>query len=62
MNFKDYLKITALEIDHELEKLFKVWRKEAAQIDKKLLPLVEEFIKSCQGGKRIRGTLVRFVK
>ena len=59
MEFKNYLEKTAKEIDREIEKILKGWRDEVKNISPKLVPLLDLFIKSCQGGKRIRGVLVK---
>ena len=58
MEFGKYLEKTAKQLDRELEKILKEQLKEAGKTDKKLVPLLETFAKSCQGGKRIRGVLV----
>ncbi len=47
-----------MELEKELKKLLEEWRSEVGKIDKSLLSLVDEFIKSNEGGKRIRGKLV----
>ena len=59
MDFRSYLNKTAKELDREVEKILNEWLKETEKTDKKLVPLAKAFIKSCQGGKRIRGTLVK---
>lgn len=48
MNFARYLKTNAQKVDQELD-----------QILSKLPPLTKEFVNSCEGGKRIRGVLVK---
>src|SRR3990170_7021558 len=58
MDFKDFSQEIVERIDEELKRLLKEWRSEVGKINTGLLPLVEEFIKACQGGKRIRGVLV----
>lgn len=60
MDFKRYLQISALEINRELDAFFKVWRRGVNQTSTKLAALNNTFIESCQGGKRLRGTLVKF--
>lgn len=58
MDFDKFSKNTIKLIDQEIKKILKNWRKEVGGINKDLLPLVDEFIKGCAGGKRIRGLLV----
>ncbi|MBI2039532.1 polyprenyl synthetase family protein [Candidatus Microgenomates bacterium] len=59
MDFKSYLEHSAQELDREIQSILGVWLKEVEGISPKLIPLAKAFIKACQGGKRIRGTLVR---
>ena len=59
MDFRKYLDKTARELDREVEKILNQWLKEVEGIDRKLVPLASAFIQSCQGGKRIRGVLVK---
>ena len=59
MDFKSYLKITADKIEREIEGILGDFRKEVNKINPKLIPLVDAFIEACQGGKRLRGTLVK---
>ncbi len=59
MEFKEYLRKTARKLEEEVNRILKGELKEAEKIDKKLAPLLKAFIKSCQGGKRIRGALVK---
>src|SRR3989344_2449189 len=58
MEFQEFSKKAIKRIDKQLDLLLAEWRKEVEKIDKKLLPLVDKFIVSCSGGKRIRGVLV----
>ncbi len=58
MDFEKYLKSIAKKLDLEIEKIFKDQLEEASRTDKKLMPLIFAFSKSCHGGKRIRGALV----
>lgn len=58
MDFKRYLEKSAKELDREVGEILEEQLKEADKTDKKLIPLLKAFTKSCQGGKRIRGTLV----
>lgn len=58
MDFAEYLKSAAKQIDQEVVKIFAEQLKEAEKTDKKLVPLLKAFAKSCHGGKRIRGALV----
>lgn len=59
MDFKKYLDETAAELNLEVNKILKEQLKEAGKTDKKLTSLLKAFIKSCQGGKGIRGVLVK---
>lgn len=59
MDFKRFSSEAVERIDKELKRLLKEWRKEVGKTAVSLLPLVDKFIKACQGGKRIRGTLVK---
>lgn len=59
MDFKRFTQDTVERIDQELKRLLEEWRSEAGKTAASLLPLVDKFIKACQGGKRIRGTLVK---
>lgn len=59
MDFGKYLEQNAGKLDKQIEKILDEWIKEVEKIDKKLVPLGKAFIKSCTGGKRIRGTLVK---
>lgn len=59
MDFKRYLNETAGRLDKEIQKILVSWEKKVVKISPKLHPLAKGFIKSCEGGKRLRGTLVR---
>ena len=59
MDFKSYLKNGAEEIEGEIEGILARFRKEVNKINPKLIPLLDAFIEACEGGKRIRGTLVK---
>ena len=59
MEFKNYLAKTAREIEKEIEKILKGWRDEVKNTSPKLVPLLDLFIESCRGGKRIRGVLIK---
>ncbi len=59
MNFQDYLRISALEIDHALEVFFSEWSKEIERVNPKLRSIVGHLIEGCRGGKRLRGVLVK---
>lgn len=45
-------------MDKEIDRILDELRKEIGKISPALLPLIDKFIESCQGGKRIRGNLV----
>ncbi len=59
MDFKSYLKISANEINKELDKFLKSWSREVEKISPKLISLNQEFADACSGGKRLRGALVK---
>jgi geranylgeranyl diphosphate synthase, type I len=59
MNFLDYLKFSAEEINRELIDFLNHWLEQSAQVNPKLTAFNQMFIDSCQGGKRLRGTLVK---
>jgi len=59
MDFLDYLKITAEEIDGELESFFRKWVKEVENVSPRLKYLNDAFIKANEGGKRLRGALIK---
>lgn len=58
MQFHEFLKQSANEIDLEIEKFLKVWNKETEQLSPRLVPLLKGLKDAAVGGKRIRGTLV----
>lgn len=59
MEFKDYLRISSRQLDKEIQNILYLWLKDIEKIDRKLVPLAKEFIKSNSGGKGIRGALVK---
>lgn len=59
MNFEHYLTVNAQRVEHELDKLGSEFLSEAKKLSPKLAPLAQQFVDACQGGKRIRGTLVK---
>lgn len=59
MNFKDYLQNSAQQINAEMEKFFQDWSGEINSISPKLVPLSRVFINASEGGKRLRGSLVK---
>lgn len=59
MDFKSYLKTAAQEIDQELDEFFKKWSEDVKAISPKLIGLNNTFIQACEGGKRLRGALVK---
>lgn len=59
MNFKDYLKVAALEIDKRLNSLLGNWEKEVNLTILTLAPLIKTFIKANAGGKKLRGVLIK---
>lgn len=59
MSFQDYLKVSASEINQELEKNFQKWSMEVESASPKLIELNKAFIQASEGGKRLRGALVK---
>lgn len=59
MDFKRYLDKAVVELDREVEKITEEELRKATKTDKKLTPLIKAFVLACQGGKRIRGALVK---
>ncbi|MDO8498613.1 MAG: polyprenyl synthetase family protein [bacterium] len=59
MDFQSYLKTSASEINEEMEKFFAEWSKEVASVSPKLIGLNKAFIQASEGGKRLRGALVK---
>lgn len=59
MNFQNYLKTAALEINQELELFLKKWHQEVLKLTPKVSDLNKSFIEANSGGKRLRGTLVK---
>lgn len=59
MNFSEYLKTAAEEINQELDIFLKNWNKEVLSHSPKLLDLNKFFIQANLGGKRLRGALVK---
>lgn len=57
--FKDYLQSASAEIEQEINRFFSQWGENVSNISLNLVPLYQEFVESCQGGKRIRGSLVK---
>lgn len=57
MDFKDYLEVNAQRVNQELDEILSQFFNETKRISLKLLPFAQAFLNSCQGGKRIRGTL-----
>lgn len=59
MDFNDFLKTSAQEIDQELIKFFEKWSEIVKAISPKLIGLNNNFIQANEGGKRLRGALVK---
>ncbi len=59
MDFLSYLKTSAKDINQELDQFLESWQKEVGEISPRLNPLVQVFIEACEGGKRLRGALVK---
>lgn len=58
MDFQKFLEKVAGDLDKEVGRILESQLKKAEKTDKKLVPLLKAFAKSCTGGKRIRGSLV----
>lgn len=58
MDFDKFSKLAVKQINIEVNKLLAQWRSDISKISPVLLPVVDKFIDSCRGGKRIRGILV----
>ena len=59
VNFTNYLKVNAQRVEQELDNILSQFLTETKKLSPKLLPLVKAFINCCQGGKRIRGVLLK---
>lgn len=59
MDFQSYLKTAAAEINQELDRFFQKWSEEVEQASPKLVSLNKIFIEASEGGKRLRGSLVK---
>jgi geranylgeranyl diphosphate synthase type I len=57
MEFEYFLEKEVKKVESELEKILQQFLKDTKKTNPKLLKFAKEFIKSCQGGKRIRGVL-----
>lgn len=60
MDFKNYLTQSAEEINQTINQILEDWDKEVGEVSPKIVPLNKAFIEACQGGKRLRGALVKF--
>jgi len=59
MTFQEYVKLIPQEIETELKIYLAKWRIEVEETNPNLLPLTDLFIDACDGGKRLRGALVK---
>ncbi|MBI4040093.1 polyprenyl synthetase family protein [Candidatus Daviesbacteria bacterium] len=59
MIFTKYLTKSANDINVQLESLYKLWERNIGKINSNLLPLISIVIKANNGGKRLRGSLVK---
>jgi geranylgeranyl pyrophosphate synthase len=57
--FSNFFSASRLEIDQFLDSYCEKWLISTRNVNKKLETLIEKFIESCNGGKRLRGTLVK---
>lgn len=60
MSFNDYLITSVQQINRTINDSLQLWRKEIEQVAPRLLPVIDAFIEGSQGGKRLRGALVKF--
>ena len=58
MDFEQFCKKTAKKIDREQRIILNGWGKSFMRKDPKLKLLADAFIRSCDGGKKLRGTLI----
>lgn len=58
MDFEEYLSENAQKVEKSLVEILSKFELETRKVSPDLLPVIKQFIKSCQGGKRIRGVLV----
>ena len=59
MTFLDYVKLIPQEIETELKLYLQKWKIDVTETNPKLLPLADLFVDACDGGKRLRGALVK---
>ncbi len=59
MSFKNYLQTTAVDIENQINSYKSNWQTEIEVISPKLTDLVDVFITAWEGGKRLRGSLVK---
>ena len=58
MQFPEFLKQSAVEIDNELNNLLTLWYKDVDQFSPEILPHIKSFGSAAADGKRIRGALI----
>lgn len=59
MNFIDFLKSNSVEVGEFINQYLSEYSAEAEKLSPKLVPLLNEFQKACEGGKRVRAGLIR---
>ena len=59
MDFKSYIKSSALEVEEELNSILGDWKLKVGKVSSKLVKFTDFFIDASQGGKRLRGVLVK---
>ncbi len=59
MTFKDYVKLIPEQLSSELKLFLDKWREEVKETNASLVPFADYFIEACDGGKRLRGALVK---
>lgn len=59
MNFEQYLRLSAKQINKELNAVFKDFLESTKKTNCKLAPFARKFIEANMGGKRIRGVLCK---
>jgi geranylgeranyl diphosphate synthase, type I len=59
MSFATYLTTAAEEVEKELNATLTEWQSSLSEQYPALIPFISAFVEQCQGGKRVRGALVK---
>lgn len=59
MSFKNYLQTTAVDIENKINSYKSNWQLEIEAVSPKLVDLIDVFTTAWEGGKRLRGSLVK---